>query len=527
MIAKNSSNILNLFFVMIIIFIIIATFNIFRQNDQTGKHTLIEGTIGTPKNLNPIIQNHNQSEGDIVALTFNGLFKLDNEGKPILDLAKNWEVTPDGRTYTIQIKDPIFWHDGNKLTTADISFTISYLRNNLDNSQNSSIWNEVEVFFINTNTVIFHLQEKFAPFLTYLTFPILPNHISANNYNVNSTFEPSNIVGTGPYIMQSYDNAQAHFRRNPSYHHGVPKIKEIKLKFFESSEEMLTGANQGLFDSSIIMLSKKISINELSDYKTTKYPMGQSTILFMNNAIEPFNELINRQYISELLHNKGFFTDIQSNITAEIIAGNSIHPVSWAGREFATKNNQFTKEHSHRHDHDHDHEHIERPALNLIVPQDMNLFSIAENIKKELSKEKIKVNIKKLSNDENFALELANRNFHFALLNISESADPDPYYIWHTSQTLAPGLNISGVNDFLLDNFIEQGRISADMYERLAIYNRFQARFDEIKPSIILAHPVYTYVTKKSINGPESAIIYNLSQRFKNIHNWEITTKQG
>ena len=106
MIAKNSSNILNLFFVMIIIFIIIATFNIFHQNDQAGKHTLIEGTIGTPKNLNPIIQNHNQSEDDIVALTFNGLFKLDNEGKPILDLAKNWEVTPDGRTYTIQIKSP-------------------------------------------------------------------------------------------------------------------------------------------------------------------------------------------------------------------------------------------------------------------------------------------------------------------------------------------------------------------------------------------------------------------------------------
>ena len=39
------------------------------------------------------IQNHNQSEDDIIALAFNGLFKLDNEGKPIVDLAKNWEIT--------------------------------------------------------------------------------------------------------------------------------------------------------------------------------------------------------------------------------------------------------------------------------------------------------------------------------------------------------------------------------------------------------------------------------------------------
>ena len=42
------------------------------------------------------------------------------------------------------------------------------------------------------------------------------------------------------------------------------------------------------------------------------------------------------------------------------------------------------------------------------------------NIKKELLKEHIKINIKKFINNQNFELELANRNFDFALLNISE-----------------------------------------------------------------------------------------------------------
>jgi len=523
MIAKHSSNILNLFFVTIIFFIILATFSIFNQENKHSENTLIEATTGIPKNLNPILQNHNQAEDDILALTFNGLFKLDNEGKPVLDLAKNWEVTPDGRTYTIQIKDPVFWHDGKRLTTADISFTISYLRNNLILNQNTSIWNEIEVFFINSNTVIFHLKEKFAPFLTYLTFPILPNHVAAKNYSINDEFKPMNIIGTGPYIMHSFNDSKAHFKRNPSYHYGVPKIKNITLKFFESNKEILNGINQELFDSSMIMLSNKISINKLSNYKVIKYPMGHSTTLFMNNSIEPLNELVNRQYISHLLYNKDFFTNMQLDISSEIIPGNSIHPASWAGRAFSATNNQYAKKRaSHDHDHDHDHDHIEKPALSLIVPQDMNLFSIAENIKNELFKENVKININRFSNNQDFELALTDRDFDLALLNIAELADPDPYYIWHTSQTLMPGFNISGVNDLLLDSLIEQGRSTTDMYERLAIYEKFQSRFNEIIPSIIIAHPVYTYVTKKTVTGPNSTIIYNLSHRFKNIHSWEI-----
>ena len=522
MVAKHSSKILNLFFILIIIFITIITANILNQNDQENKYSLTEATVGIPSNLNPIIQNHNQSEDDIIALAFNGLFKLDNEGKPIVDLAKNWEITPDGRTYTVHLKEPIFWHDGNRLTSEDVSFTISYLRNNLGANQNPTIWNEVEVFFIDKKTIIFHLQEKFAPFLTFLTFPILPKHISTKNYIVNDKFIASNIIGTGPYIMRNLDNSQAYFIRNPSYHHGVPKIKNVELKFFEEKKEILEAINQELFDSSMIMLSSKMSINELSNYKVIKYPMGQSTTLFMNNLIEPFNDIVNRQYIHQLLNNSDFFTNMQRDLSIEIIPGNSIHPALWASQKTSQNKKQFAG-----HDHDHDHDHAAPDALMLIVPQDKNLYSIAENIKKELSKEHIKINIRKFTNNQNFELELANRNFDFALLNISELPDPDPYYIWHTSQTLLPGFNISGVNDLLLDSFIEQGRMNIDLYERLAIYSKFQARFNEIRPGVVIAHPIYSYITKRKISGPESTIIYNLSHRFNNIHKWEMKMNQG
>ena len=79
----------------------------------------------------------------------------------------------------------------------------------------------------------------------------------------------------------------------------------------------------------------------------------------------------------------------------------------------------------------------------------------------------------------------------------------------------------------MLDSLIEQGRMNIDMYERLAIYSKFQDRFNEITPGIVIAHPIYTYITKRKIAGPESTIIYDLSHRFKNIHKWEMKINQG
>ena len=58
MVVKHSSKILNLFFILIVIFITILTTSILNQNEKENKYSLIEGTVGVPSNINPIMQNH-------------------------------------------------------------------------------------------------------------------------------------------------------------------------------------------------------------------------------------------------------------------------------------------------------------------------------------------------------------------------------------------------------------------------------------------------------------------------------------
>ena len=122
-----SSKIFYTFF--LIIFISILSF-FYRTNHITDNNALNEGTLGIPMDLNPLLLSKKQSEKDIAGLIFNSLFKLDPEGQVMPDLAKSWNVTPDGKTFTIKLRESVYWHDGELLTAADINFTLSYLRNN-------------------------------------------------------------------------------------------------------------------------------------------------------------------------------------------------------------------------------------------------------------------------------------------------------------------------------------------------------------------------------------------------------------
>ena len=179
---KTEASVTSKFFYtfFLIIFISILSF-FFSTNSIVNNNTLNEGTVGTPLNLNPLLLSKIQSEKDMASLIFNGLFKLDSEGKIVPDLAKSWNITPDGTTFTIKLKKSVYWHDGVLLTAADVSFTLSYLRNSLTLQNRNNIWNDIEVFFVNNDTIIFHLPEKYAPFLTHLIFPIIPSHIPIEN----------------------------------------------------------------------------------------------------------------------------------------------------------------------------------------------------------------------------------------------------------------------------------------------------------------------------------------------------------
>jgi len=174
--------------------------------------TYSEGSIGQVMPLNPWFTVANDVNSDIVSLVFSGLLKYDPEKNMIRDDLATYEVSKDGKTYTVKLKDNIFWHDSTKesphpVTAEDVVFTFKTIQDpdfpNLVLQQN---FVGVAVAAVNDRTVTFKLDRPYSFFPSNLTLGLLPKK-SFDGVPVNLLDQELSFgmhpVGAGPYRMKS------------------------------------------------------------------------------------------------------------------------------------------------------------------------------------------------------------------------------------------------------------------------------------------------------------------------------------
>src|SRR3989344_2353811 len=61
----------------------------------------------------------------ILSLATQSLISAGEDGKPIANLASHWDVSDDGKTYIVFLKDNLQWHDESPVNAKDISIAIS------------------------------------------------------------------------------------------------------------------------------------------------------------------------------------------------------------------------------------------------------------------------------------------------------------------------------------------------------------------------------------------------------------------
>jgi peptide/nickel transport system substrate-binding protein len=114
-----------------------------------------------------------------------------------------------------------------------------------------------------------------------------------------------------------------------------------------------------------------------------------------------------------------------------------------------------------------------------------SLLAVAEEIKEDWEKLEIKVKIKILNSlDEPFEALLVTQEI---------PADPDQYFLWHSTQAA----NISHYKSPKLDKLLEDGRKELDQEKRKEIYQDFQRFLLEDLPAIFLFHPTVYTISRK------------------------------
>ena len=195
---------------------------------------LISSTIGEgPKTFNPFNSKDNTSS-TMAGIMFDGLLTTDPvTGQPVPKLAKSFSISPDGKTYTINLRRGVKWTDGKPITADDVVFTWRDIifAGLGDTSTRDSLVIDGKlpaVRKIDDYTVEFKTSKPYAPFIRMLSASIAPKHYFLPAVQKGGAYfdgflstntNPDDIVSSGAFRLKEYVPAQrVVYVRNKNYY---------------------------------------------------------------------------------------------------------------------------------------------------------------------------------------------------------------------------------------------------------------------------------------------------------------------
>lgn len=178
--------------------------------------------------------NQQTPTGTVAGKIYESLLTFDFDLTPQPQLAKSWEVSEDGLTYTFHLVETAKWHDGTAFTAADVVFSCDVMLKEVHPRARANFDRCDSITAPDDYTVVFTLKEPFAPFLLAFeasSAPIAPKHIyDGTDYRNNPANDTP--IGTGPFKLTEWARgAYIHLTAFDDYYiEGQPGLTEIYYK---------------------------------------------------------------------------------------------------------------------------------------------------------------------------------------------------------------------------------------------------------------------------------------------------------
>ncbi len=223
-----------------------------QQNNNKGNKIFRYNQSSGITSLDPAFAK-DQANNWAVNQLFNGLVQMNDRLEVMPAIAKSWEISPDGLTYTFYLRNDVFFHDhpvfeggkGPRVVAEDVVYSLSRLIDKDVASAGAWLFNdrvnsEQPFFAVNDSTFQLKLNKPFRPMLGILTMQycsVVPKKIVEH---FGKTFR-SNPVGTGPFKFTNWrENETLILSANPNYFETdetgqhLPFIEGIKITFMEN-----------------------------------------------------------------------------------------------------------------------------------------------------------------------------------------------------------------------------------------------------------------------------------------------------
>ncbi len=198
---------------------------------EVGTHggRFVLAQTAPPRTFNWVMANETSSTDVTDGRLFTTLVEFDNASEIMRpQLAKSWELSPDGRTSTWHLRRGAAFTDGHPISSADVMFTFAVC---MDDTLHTSLYDFLMPYGVkfklsapDSYTVVIETAGPYAMLIPVVSSVyILPEHMLgpayrsgsfASAYNVGTP--PEQVVTSGPWRLKEYvPNEKTVLTRNP------------------------------------------------------------------------------------------------------------------------------------------------------------------------------------------------------------------------------------------------------------------------------------------------------------------------
>jgi peptide/nickel transport system substrate-binding protein len=259
----------------------------------------------------------------IIVAVYENLVTLEKEtNKVIPQLAEDWTVSPDGLTYTFNLRKGVKFHDGTELTSEAVKLSLERMVtiNKGPAWMFVNLWSSIET--PDPYTVVVNLTKPDATFLAKLAAPAGPQIISAQaikehdgDDNGQSWFL-ENEAGTGPYMLDTWERGQqVVLKKFEDYWGGWEgkHVDKVVYKYVKESSSQLMLLEKGELDIAPGLpadTKRNLMENPKPGIKIVKGRTQNILSLAIHNQNGPLKDPRVRQAIAYAVDYEGLLNDV-------------------------------------------------------------------------------------------------------------------------------------------------------------------------------------------------------------------------
>ncbi len=499
-----------------------------------------EGVIDKITSINPIYAT-TDSEKAASSLVYSSLVSYDTTGKLRGKLANNWTVSPDGKLWTIKLRNKLKWSDNTPLTADDVAYTLKLIKTPEINSPLIDNWKNVTVKVKDPTTIELTTPTPYLSLPNALTFGILPKHIlaskSAADITTLSTKAPQKIIGSGAFKLRSVETRNKQtvwsFVVNPYYYGVKPLLQQIAIRIYPNQDAMLDGLKKGEVNA-----ASNINIDKISQFSNSHHIVQLDTtdgvFAIFNNSSDLLNDPQLRSALSLGVD--------RAQIIQQITAVNGVKPARPLNTPLANgvyqsvdqlKQPEFNRKLAEdlldkagwvrQNGSDYRVKGNRTLQLNIVAIKSTSYAKVADLLVKAWRELGVDAKVTKVDTDTAQQSTLSPRNYDVLVYQYHLGADPDQYSYWAGKEASDTGLNYANYKSKRADVYLANGRSAINAQKRESSYLAFAKQWLHDVPAIALYQPSVYFAVQKGVNTLQNGgYLTDIGGRFYNISTWTV-----